>query len=164
MRKGNKLPHFWHSWQDLLHLWYSWQDLKINKAKNNFMRNKNKDIRGWVAGTKTTNVLADAFRLAHHNLLKLKKYEGVGYNEDQSIAEINEIIDSTSNIKVNDFLKTLYRDPQNKIIKIYTLWGNCWKHGRSGHSAKKCQNNSIMAPQDQTYEGQTTIHVTDPIR
>ena len=40
---------------------------------------------------KTINTLADAFRLAHHSLLKLKKYEGVVYNEDQTIAEINEI-------------------------------------------------------------------------
>ena len=40
-----------------------------------------------------------AFRLAHHNFLKLKKHEGLVYNEDWTIAEINEIADLTSNMK-----------------------------------------------------------------
>ena len=30
---------------------------------------------------KVINILADTFKLAHHNLLKLKKYEGIAYNE-----------------------------------------------------------------------------------
>ena len=73
----------------------------------------NKDIRRWVAGTKTINTLADAFRLAHHSLLKLKKYEGLVYSEDQPIAEFNEITDSASNMKVNNQPKTSDKDPQN---------------------------------------------------
>ena len=55
----------------------------------------NEDIQRWVTGAKTINTLADAFRLAHHSLLNLKMYEGQIYNEDQTITEINEIIDST---------------------------------------------------------------------
>ena len=55
----------------------------------------NKDIQRRVAGAKTLNTLADTFRLAHHSLIKLKKYEGMVYNEDPAIAEINEIADST---------------------------------------------------------------------
>ena len=35
----------------------------------------NKDIRRRVAGAKIINTLADAFKLGHHSLLKLKKYE-----------------------------------------------------------------------------------------
>ena len=54
----------------------------------------NKDIRRWVA------------RLAHHSLLKLKKYERLVYNDNQTIAEINEITDSTSNMKINNQPKT----------------------------------------------------------
>ena len=50
----------------------------------------NKDIQRRVAGAKTLNTLADAFKLAHYSLLKLKRYEGLVYNEDQTIAEINE--------------------------------------------------------------------------
>ena len=68
-----------------------------------FVRNLyNKDIWRRVAGAKTLNTLADAFRLAHHSLLKLKKYEGLVYNEDQAIAEFNKIADWTSNLKVNN--------------------------------------------------------------
>ena len=37
----------------------------------------NKDIRRRVARAKAIITLTDAFRLAHHNLLKLKKYEGL---------------------------------------------------------------------------------------
>ena len=29
-----------------------------------------------MAGTMAISILSDAFRLAHHSLLKLKKYEG----------------------------------------------------------------------------------------
>ena len=41
----------------------------------------NKDIRQWVAGAKTISPLADAFRLAHHSLLNLKKYKGLTYHD-----------------------------------------------------------------------------------
>ena len=80
----------------------------------------NRDIRRWVAGTKIINTFADAFRLAHHNLLKLKTYERLVYNKDQTIEEINEIADSTSNMKVNNQPKTSNRDQQNKNNKNYT--------------------------------------------
>ena len=43
----------------------------------------NKDIKRRVAGVKCINTLADAFILAHHSLLKLKKYEGLVHNEEQ---------------------------------------------------------------------------------
>ena len=71
--------------------------------------------------------LADAFRLAHHSLLKLKMYDGLVYNENQTIAEINKIADLTSNIKVNNQSKTLDRDEQNINTKNYTFWDNCLK-------------------------------------
>ena len=54
----------------------------------------NKDIQRRVVGVKVLNTLADAFKLAHHSLLKLIKYEGLVYNKDQIIAEINEREDS----------------------------------------------------------------------
>ena len=79
------------------------------------------------------------------------------YNEHQTIAEINEITDSTSNIKVGNQPKTSDKDPQNGINKNYTLWGICWKCGKFGHSAKECKNNSAMATEDQTYKSQTNI-------
>ena len=124
-----------------------------------------KDIRRQVAGAKTINTLADAFRLAYHNLLKLKKYERLVYNEEQTIAEINKITDSTWNMKVNNGPKTSYRDLQyKKTPKNYTFQSNCWKCGIFGHSAKEFQNNSTMATQDQTYKGLTNIETTEPFR
>ena len=69
----------------------------------------NKVIQRWVAGTKTICMLAYAFTLVHHSLLKLKKYEGLVYNKDQTIAE-NDIKDLTSNMKVNNWSKTSDRD------------------------------------------------------
>ena len=78
----------------------------------------NKDIRLWLAGTKTINTLADAFRLAHHSLLKLKKYEGLAYNDEHTITEINEIIYSTTNIKqaIDQRLQT--KTHKMKLTKI----------------------------------------------
>ena len=42
---------------------------------------------------KVINTLADAFKLASHSLLKLKKYKGLVYNEEQEIGEINQTVD-----------------------------------------------------------------------
>ena len=43
----------------------------------------NKDIRRRVTSKKVINTLAGAFRLAHHSLLELKKYEGLICSEEQ---------------------------------------------------------------------------------
>ena len=44
-----------------------------------------KFIRWRVASVKVINALADTFKLAHHSLLKLKKYESLVYNEEKGI-------------------------------------------------------------------------------
>ena len=115
-------------------------------------------------GVKTLKTLADAFRLAHHSLLKLIRYEGLVHNEDRIIAEINEIADSTSNIKLNNWPKMSDSKQKNKNTKNYTFWGNCWKCGKFGYSVKECQSNSNMANQDWAYKGQTHILTAEPIR
>ena len=94
----------------------------------------NKDIRLQVAGAKTISTLVDAFTLAHHSLLKLKKYEGFVYQNEDTIAEINRITHTMTKTKVNYRPKTPDRDLQNKTNKNYTFWGNCWKCGELGHS------------------------------
>ena len=109
---------------------------------------------------KTIGTLADVFRLAHHSLLKLKKYEGIVYHDQHAIVEINEITDSTTNANIINRSKTLDKDPQDKTNKNYTFWGNSWKYGKFGHSAKECQNNLIMTNQDQSHNGPTNIQTT----
>ena len=51
----------------------------------------NQDIQHCIAGTKMIYTLAYAFKLAHQSLFKLKKYNGLLYNDDHDISEINEI-------------------------------------------------------------------------
>ena len=54
----------------------------------------NKDIRRRVASAKNIRTLADAFKSAQHNLLKLKRYEGINYdsNEEEALeGETEEI-------------------------------------------------------------------------
>ena len=77
----------------------------------------NKDFRWWVAGTKPINTVADAFRLAHHSPLKLKKYEGLVYNDKHTIAEINQMTDTLTNTKVGNRQNTAGKDLQNKANK-----------------------------------------------
>ena len=54
-------------------------------------------MRRRVAGTKNIRTLADAFKSAQHNLLKLKRYEGLNYdsndeeNPEEGTEEINVI-------------------------------------------------------------------------
>ena len=47
-----------------------------------------------IAGTKTINTLADEFRPVYQSLLKFKKYEGLLYNEDHEVSEIQQLIDT----------------------------------------------------------------------
>ena len=77
----------------------------------------NKDIRWQVSGTMTISTLADAFRLAHHSLLKVQKYEGLMYNDEHAIAEITQITDTLTNTKVGNRPKTQDKDLQNKTNK-----------------------------------------------
>ena len=51
----------------------------------------NCDIQKCIAGAKTINTLAHAFRLAQQSLLKLKKYKGLLYNE---VSEIQQLTDT----------------------------------------------------------------------
>ena len=73
-------------------------------------------------------MFADIFRLAHHSLLKKKKYEALVYNKDQTRVEINEITDSTSKMKINNQSK-MSETSKMENIKNYTFRGNCWKCG-----------------------------------
>ena len=57
------------------------------------------------------------FRLAHHSLLKLKKYEGLVYHDEHTVAEIDEITDSTANAKIGKPSMASDKDPQNKTNK-----------------------------------------------
>ena len=59
----------------------------------------NRDIRRRVAGAKNIRTLADAFKSAQHNLLKLKQYEGLNYdsNDQDNMAEGVETINVVQN-------------------------------------------------------------------
>ena len=65
-------------------------------------------------------MLADAFRLAHPNLLKLKKYEGLVYNEDHELLEIQELTDKLTNINEKNKSKLITKNTINKTSKNCT--------------------------------------------
>ena len=54
----------------------------------------NWDISWYIAGAKVINTLADAFKVAHQSLLKLKKYKGLLYIDECELSEINQITDT----------------------------------------------------------------------
>ena len=80
----------------------------------------NKDRRRRVASVKVINTLADTFKLAYYNLLKLKKYEGLIYSKEQEIAEINQTVDLTKGIGGTGDIKQSCKSELNKIIENYT--------------------------------------------
>ena len=84
-----------------------------------------KDISRRVASAKVINTQADAFKLVHHSLLKLKKYEGLVYKEEQ---EINQIVDTSKDIDGTGDIKQSNKSALNKN-KNYTYWGTCWRWG-----------------------------------
>ena len=74
---------------------------------------------------KVINTLAGVFKLTHHNLFKLKKYEGLVHNEEQEIGDINQMVYTSKNIGKFDNIKQLNKSVLNKTNENYTYWGTC---------------------------------------
>ena len=117
----------------------------------------NRDIRRRVAGAKNIRTLADAFKSAQHNLLKLKRYEGLNYNsndEDDMTEEAemvnvvqsrvfkdtesaNQIVD----LPVSELPGTTEKDGYSHdqgVIQDYPFWGTCSNCGKFGHKFSQC--------------------------
>ena len=54
----------------------------------------NLDFRKCMAGAKMIITLADAFKLAHQSLLKLKDYKDLLYDEEHEVSEIHQMTDT----------------------------------------------------------------------
>ena len=67
------------------------------------------------------------------------------------------------NKKVGNRPKTPDKDLQIKSNKNYAFWGNYWKCGKFGHSAKECQNNLTTANQDQMHNSSTNMQTIELI-
>ena len=74
----------------------------------------NCDTQKYIAGAKTVHTLADTFKLAHQSLLKLKKYEGLLYNEEHEVSQIQQHSDMYKNTNDN---KTSISSNKNKFVK-----------------------------------------------
>ena len=117
----------------------------------------NRNIRRRVAGAKNIRTLANAFKSTQHNLLKLKRYEGLNYdsNDEDDMAEGAEIVNIVQNrvskdiesanqivdLPVSELPGTTEKDgyPHDQgVIQDYPFWGtcsNCWKFG---HKFSQC--------------------------
>ena len=118
----------------------------------------NRDIRRRVAGAKNIRTLADAFKSAQHNLLKLKWYEGLNYdsNDEDDMAEgvdtvnvvqnrvtkdtesANQIVD----LPVSELPGTTEKDGylhDQGVIQDYPFWGTCSNCGKFGHKFSQCR-------------------------
>ena len=117
----------------------------------------NRDIRRRVAGAKNIRTLADAFKSAQHNLLKLKRYEGLNYdsNDEDDMTEGTEVV----NVLQNQVSKNT--ESANQIVDLpvselpgtsekngysqdqggsqdYSFWGTCSNCGKFGHKFSQC--------------------------
>ena len=89
-----------------------------------FIKNLNKKyIETILASAKAINTLAETFKLAHHSLLTLKKYEGLVYNEELKIGEIKQIVDLSEDIGGTGNIKQSNKSALNETNKIHTYWG-----------------------------------------
>ena len=70
-------------------------------------------------------MLADPFKLAHHSLLKLKKSEGLVYNEELELAEINQIVETPKDISRGNNFKPPDKSILNKTHINHTYLGTC---------------------------------------
>ena len=117
----------------------------------------NRDIRRRVAGVKNIRTLADAFKSAQHNLLKLKRYEGLNYdsNDEDDMAEEAETVNMVQNrvfkdtesanqivdLPVSELPGTTEKDEYSHdqgVIQDYPFWGTCSNCGKFGHKFSQC--------------------------
>ena len=121
--------------------------------KNLFKR----DIRRRVARAKNIRTLADAFKSAQDNLLKLKRYEGLNYdsNDEDDMAEGAETVNVVQNrvskdtestnqivdLPVSKLPGTTEKDGYSHdqgVIQDYPFWGTCSNFGKFGHKFSQC--------------------------
>ena len=117
----------------------------------------NRDIRRRVAGAKNIRTLANAFKSAQHNLLKLKRYEGLNYdsNDEDDMAERAEIVNVVQNkvpkdmesanqivdLPVSELPGNTEKDryPHDQgVIQDYPFWGTCSNCGKFDHKFSQC--------------------------
>ena len=117
----------------------------------------NRDIRRRVAEAKNIRTLADAFKSAQHNLLKLKRYEGLNYdsNDEDDMVEgvetvnivqnrvskdtesVNQIVD----LPVSELPGTTENDKYLQdpgVNQDYLFLGTCLNCGKFGHKFSQC--------------------------
>ena len=118
----------------------------------------NRDIRRRVAGAKNIRTLANAFKSAQHNLLKLKRYEGLNYdsNDEDDMAEGTEIVNVVQNrvskdiesgnqivdLPVSELPGTTEKGgyPHDQgVVQDYPFWGTCSNCGKFGHKFSQCR-------------------------
>ena len=117
----------------------------------------NRDIRRRVAGAKNIRTLADAFKSTQHNLLKLKRYEGLNYdsNDEDNMTEEAEMVNVVQNrvfkdtesanqivdLPVSELPGTTEKDGYSHdqgVIQDYPFWGTCSNCGKFGHKFSQC--------------------------
>ena len=123
--------------------------------KNLFYR----DIRRKIAGAKNIRTLADAFKSTQHNLLKLKRYEGLNYdsneeNPEEGTEEINviqsrapigvEMAQQIVDLPVSQLQTTTENDKganltDQNVKQNYLFWGTCSNCRRFGHKFSQCR-------------------------
>ena len=123
-----------------------------------FMKNLfNRDIRRRVPRAKNIRTLADAFKSTQHNLLKLKRYEGLNYdsNDEDDMTEEVETVNVVQNrvfkdtesanqivdLPVSELPGTTEKDGYSHdqgVIQDYPFWGTCSNCGKFGHKFSQC--------------------------
>ena len=117
----------------------------------------NRGIRRRVAGAKNIRTLADAFKSAQHNLLKLKWYEGLNYdsNDEDDMVEGVETVNVVQNrvpkdtesanqivdLPVSELPGTTENDrylQDQGITQDYPFWGMCSNCGKFRHKFSQC--------------------------
>ena len=117
----------------------------------------NRDIRRRMARAKNIRTVADAFKSAQRNLLKLKRYEGLNYdsNDEDDMAEGVETINVVQNrvpkdtesanqivdLPVSELPGTTEKDgylQDQGVIQDYPFWGTCSNCGKFGHKFSQC--------------------------
>ena len=117
----------------------------------------NRDIRRRVAGAKNIRTLADAFKSAQHNLLKLKRYKGLNYdsNDEDDMVEGVETVNVVQNrvpkdtesanqivdLPVSELPGTTENDrylQDQGVTQDYPFWGTCLNCGKFGHKFSQC--------------------------
>ena len=116
---------------------------------------------------KIINTLADAFKLAHQSLFKLRMYEGYCTMRNIKCQKYNNKLTCTKTQVITAKINLQIETQPTRLIRHAPYMGTCWKCKKCGHVTKEYKSNpsktKLTDKQEQTTTTYGNTHNNSPV-